>query len=155
MANQDSLRLDLRQFPSSCGERQELVVSRDKKYPYRHVAKNPNGKSLVRHYHIDGDVLPSGKPPKRCDFILFNDTTCTAYLIELKGQFSSLDSEQMVKTEEVFRDSLSGYKLRYRFVTGKAGVKSGSFRAWEKRKPKGTVICEAGKGPNQSYEETI
>ena len=155
MANQDDMRLDLRQFPSICEERQKIVVSRDKEHPYRHVAKNPEGKSLLRHYHIDGDVLPANTPPKRCDFILFNDTTHTAFLIELKGQFSEIDAEQMDSAERVFRDSLSGYTLRYRFVTGKAGVKSGSFRAWEKRKPKGSVVCEQGRGPKQSYEETI
>lgn len=155
MANQDSLRLDLRRFPSICGEKQERIVSRDSQHPYRHIANNPGGKSHVRHYHIDGDILPRGKPPKKCDFILFNDTTSTAYLIELKGQFCHMDPEQMDSTERVFRDSLSGYKIRYRFVTGKAGVKSSSFRVWERRKPKGTVVCEVGKGPNQSYEETI
>ena len=151
--------IDLSRYPSRCEPTQREIVSRDHRHPYCHVAHNPHGKSVL-HYHMDGGVLPEGQTPKRCDFLLINQTDGDIYLIELKGGPALLDGGQMDSTENLCRDSLRNLlgnpRFRYRFVMGNGrGVYSSAFLAWRDKKPRDSVITERGKGPRKSFEEVI
>ena len=72
--------LPLHGFDSVCEERQKILVSKDSGHPQRHIANNVN-LNYVTHYRIDGVVIKDGN---RCDYLLMNEDTRFAYLIELK-----------------------------------------------------------------------
>ena len=97
-------------------KRKEIVSEENRN---KHIAHNDSG-SLVRHFHVDGDILPKGERPERCDFLLLDDTKKNAYYIELKGSPSNAQKclRQVRSTENLFRPFLQGYKSLYRFVYG-------------------------------------
>ena len=140
----------LEQYRSRCEERQSIIISRDDKHDWRHVAHNAGGR--VRHFKLDGEVLPRGETPERCDFLLLDDDEKTAYFIELKGSPSYLKKcvAQVESTERMCRQSLKGYTKRfYRFILGSGhGVPPSAFITWRDKKPKGTVVVHRGR-----YEE--
>ncbi len=67
----------------------------------------------MSYYQIDGIVIKEGK---RCDFLLMNEDTQTAYLIELKGRDLNKAVEQLEATEYALRTQLEGYGLQFRIV---------------------------------------
>ena len=67
-------KIVLSDHPSRCAERQSTIVSKDERHDYKHVGHN-NSQGRVRHYKIDGEVLPKGQIPERCDFMLLTDDT--------------------------------------------------------------------------------
>ena len=73
--------MPLNGFTSLCSKNAKQIVSRDKGNPQYHKANNVSN-SEVTHYQIDGKVIKTGD---RCDYLLMNETSKTAYLIELKG----------------------------------------------------------------------
>ena len=73
--------MPLKGFKSICGKNDARIVSRDKGNPQYHIGNNTN-RAYVTHYKIDGIVLTKGS---RCDYLLINEESRTAYLIELKG----------------------------------------------------------------------
>lgn len=73
--------MPLNGFISLCGKNAKQIVSRDKGNPQYHKANNVSN-SEVTHYQIDGEVIKTGD---RCDYLLMNETSKTAFLIELKG----------------------------------------------------------------------
>lgn len=138
----------LEKHKSCCAEKQKQIVSRDKGHPYKHIGINESG-GRVRHYQIDGGVLPKGKEPDRCDFLLLTDDTTppTAYFIELKGQLSDAGKciKQVTKTEKMCEASLRGYRKLYRFVFGNGhGNYSSEFIKWRDNEAKGRVIAKRG-----------
>lgn len=138
-------KIILEKFKSDCEPKQKRIISRDKKHQYQHIGDNKSG-GHVRHYKIDGVVLPKGEKPDRCDFLLLADDTNppTAYFIELKGSPSYADKcvEQVLKTESMCRDSIKGYRTQYRFIFGKgSGFYSSKFTAWRDKQPKGKVVA--------------
>lgn len=142
----DETMICLEKFPSRCGERQVKIVSQDDGHRYKHVASNDQ-KCRVRHYKIDGEVLPKGREPERCDFLLINDDTKAAYYIELKGSPAQLPKciAQVESSERMCARSLKGYKARYRFILGQGhGTYPSSFVTWRAKKPKGSVIVQRG-----------
>ena len=56
-------------------KRKEIVSEENRN---KHIAHNDSG-SLVRHFHVDGDILPKGEKPERCDFLILDDTKKNAY----------------------------------------------------------------------------
>lgn len=145
-ANAGCCKIVLSDHPSRCLEKQTVIVSKDDRHEYKHIAYNDNGRR-VRQYKIDGEVLPKGQIPERCDFMLLTDDTDppTAYLIELKGSPGDADKciTQVESTERMCRDSLKGYRIRYRFVFGKGhGVYGSRFIKWRDNLPKGVLISK-------------
>lgn len=102
-------------YNSLCKERQKIIKSKDKKRPQKHIAKNVNN-NRVTHYRVDGVIIRNAKA---CDFLLMNEDTKTAYLIELKGGEISDAVDQLKQTENSLRDELAGYKLQFRIVMKK------------------------------------
>ena len=132
--------------PSRCAESQRTIVSKDERHDYKHVGHN-DSLGRVRHYKIDGEVLPKGQIPERCDFLLLADDTNppTAYLIELKGSPADADKciAQVESTERMCRDYLRGYQILYRFVFGKGhGVYGSKYINWRDKLPQGKLIAK-------------
>ena len=105
--------MPLKGHQSICEPRQKIIVSKDKRESRRHIANNVNN-NLVSHYQIDGVVIIS---EKKCDFLLINEESMIAYLIELKGKNISDAIDQLENTERVLKSELSIYKLKYRIIT--------------------------------------
>lgn len=100
-------------YTSLCSERQKLVVSEEK--GRKHIANNVN-LAIVNHYRIDGNIISDGK---KCDFLLMNEDTRAAYLIELKGKNMGKAVEQLMATEAALREPLKEYALHFRIVSSK------------------------------------
>lgn len=92
-----------------------IIVSRDPGSVCQHRALNKQRK-LVRQFRIDSEVIPSTNPAKRCDFLVLNDESETAYYIELKGSDILYAVEQIITTESYCKDSVKGYKSFYRVI---------------------------------------
>lgn len=90
-------------------------MSRDKGNPQYHKGINA-AKAHVTHYQIDGIVIKSGD---RCNYLLMNEKTKIAYLIELKGSDLVKATKQLEATEKALHQELEGYSLRYRIVANK------------------------------------
>lgn len=141
-------RIVLEKHKSCCEEKQKQIVSRDKGHPYKHIGINDSG-GRVRHYHIDGGILPKGQQPERCDYLLISDDTKppVAYFIELKGNLADAEKamDQVLKTEEMCKQSIKGCKVQYRIVFGKGqGNYSSKFIDWRDKKAKGKVKAKRG-----------
>lgn len=139
-------KIVLNDHSSRCAEKQRTIVSKDDRHGYKHVGYN-DSHGHIRQYKIDGEVLPKGQVPERCDFMLLTDDTNppVAYLIELKGALADADKciSQVENTEKMCRDSLKGYKVLYRFVFGNGhGVYSSKFINWRDKLPKGKLISK-------------
>lgn len=104
--------MPLNGFISLCGKNAKQIVSRDKGNPQYHKANNVSN-SEVTHYQIDGKVIKTGD---RCDYLLMNETSKTAYLIELKGSDLVKAASQLEATENALRSQLVEYQLQYRIV---------------------------------------
>lgn len=127
-----------------------IIVSRDAGSSCQHRAINKQRK-LVRQFHIDGDVIPSNQPGKRCDFLLLNDDAQTAYFIELKGSDILYAVEQILATEANCRESLKGYMSFYRVIYRSATHALRSSKALDlKRRYQGRLVFK-----ENLYEEAI
>lgn len=104
--------MPLNGFTSLCSKNAKQIVSRDKGNPQYHKANNVSN-SEVTHYQIDGKVIKTGD---RCDYLLMNETSKTAYLIELKGSDLVKAASQLEATENALRSQLVEYQLQYRIV---------------------------------------
>lgn len=107
--------MPLNGFTSLCSKNAKQIVSRDKGNPQYHKANNVSN-SEVTHYQIDGKVIKTGD---RCDYLLMNETSKTAYLIELKGSDLVKAASQLEATENALRSQLVEYQLQYRIVANK------------------------------------
>ncbi|MCI8890542.1 MAG: hypothetical protein HFH34_04200 [Eubacterium sp.] len=124
--------MPLKGFTSLCSKYAMQIVSKDKGNPQYHRAKNPAG-DYVTHYKIDGNVIKAGS---RCDYLLLNEESRMAYLIELKGSDLVKAAEQLEATENELRQSLSGYQVQYRIVANKCKtqeVRSSAYRKYQIR----------------------
>ena len=83
----------------------------------RHIVYNKSG-VVVRHFHIDDDMIPGGTSDERCDYLLLDDTRKNAYYIELKGSPSNTKKclRQVKNVEALLSPLLQGYQSLYRFV---------------------------------------
>lgn len=105
-----------------------------------HIAENPAGK-YVRQFKVDGEVFPSsGNGPKRCDYLILNDTDGDAYYIELKGSDIRRAIEQVESSIVEINPSI-GYDVHCRIIfrTFTQEVKGAEVLRW-KRKQKDAVI---------------
>ena len=69
---------------------------------------------MVTHYRVDGVII---KNEKACDFLLINEDTKTAYLIELKGGEVSDAVTQLNNTVRVMKNELKNYPKKYPTIT--------------------------------------
>ena len=105
----------LKNHTSICDKNAAQIVSKDKGNPQYHKGFNHTA-AYVTHYKIDGVVLKSGN---KCDFLLMNENTKTAYLIELKGSDLVKAAQQLESTHAALAQELSGYTMQYRIVANK------------------------------------
>lgn len=119
-------------FESLCSRDAAQIVSRDKGNPQYHKGINRK-RAHVSHYRIDGVVIKSGN---KCDYLLMNEDTRTAYLIELKGSDLSEAAKQLEETEKALLPQLAGYSLRYRIVANQCRtqeIRSSGYRKYQLR----------------------
>lgn len=124
--------MPLNGFESLCSTHAEQIVSRDKGNPQYHRGIN-SAKAYVTHYKIDGTVIKSGN---KCDYLLINEDTKVAYLIELKGSDLTKAALQLDTTEKKLRAELSNYSLQYRIVANKCKTQeiySSAYRKYQTR----------------------
>lgn len=124
--------MPLNGFLSLCSENAAQIISRDKGNPQYLKGNNPAG-VYVTHYKIDGGVIQSGR---RCDYLLLNEESHTAYLIELKGSDLVKAAEQLEASERILKQELSNYKVQYRIVANKCKtqeIRSSAYRKYQLR----------------------
>lgn len=102
-------------YDSLCDSHAPIIKSKDTGNPQTHYARN-NGRKLVTQYKIDGVVIKDGS---KCDFLVMNEETYNAYLIELKGSDMCKAAQQIDETSKKLSTQLSGYLLNFRIVTNK------------------------------------
>lgn len=132
------MHLNGKDFLSDCEKKQKTIVSCDRGQPRKHIAENPNGKSVF-HIQLDGVVYPGDT----CDFLLLCDAAeHVAYLIELKGKDSYKALEQLGKTADKLKIDLNGYSFRFRAITSgtphnmeNQTKKAALYRKWGKNIP--------------------
>ena len=140
--------MPLNGFDSICKERQGIIVSKDSGNRVKHIANNVN-LNRVTHYRIDGFVITEGN---RCDYLLINEDSKVAYLIELKGSDLQKAAIQLESTEKTLQRELHQYELKYRIVASRAkthAIESVTFRRFKARKGLALVYS------TNQIEETI
>lgn len=116
-------------FNSCCQKYAQRITSRDARGRQTHVGINQKTEH-VTHYHIDGVVITDGN---RCDFLLINEDSHKAYLIELKGHDLSWAAMQLAETQKRLASQLSGYTVYYRIIANKCNtheIESASFKKY-------------------------
>lgn len=134
--------MPLKGFDSLCAKHAVQIVSKDKGNPQYHKANNI-AKAYVTHYKIDGVVMKTGS---RCDYLLLNEQSRVAYLIELKGSDLVKAAEQLEATEHYLRQCISGYQMQYRIVANKCKtqeIRSSAYRKYQIRW-KGRLMQKTG-----------
>ena len=134
---------------SLCDKNQAIVVSRDRGNFNQHRATNPQRLYDLRHYKLDGDLVTQRTC---CDYLLVNDSSRNAYLIELKGANIDKAVEQLEAGEQICRNELSGYRFFYRIVCNKVRthkVESNKVRKFRDKYGERLLIRE------KVYEETL
>ena len=135
-------------FSSCCQNQQRIIVSEER--GRKHRANNVN-QSQVNHYHVDGEVITDNRE-KKCDYLLINENTSIAYLIELKGKRLGIAAEQLENTERLLQNELASYQIKYRIVSSQGQthkLQDSSYRIF-KNKKKDAVDYKVG-----LYEEKI
>lgn len=134
--------MPLKGFQSLCNKHAARIVSKDEGNPQYHKGNNI-GKAYVTHYKIDGVVITK---KERCDYLLINEETHTAYLIELKGSDLVKAARQLEITENHLHRELFGYQVRYRIVADKCKtqeIRTSEYRKYQTRW-KGRLIQRTG-----------
>lgn len=134
--------MPLKNHTSICRKNAWQIISRDQRNTQYHKGINSRN-AYVTHYKIDGNVIKSGS---RCDYLLINEDTLTAYLIELKGSDLVKAAEQIEATESALAKELSVYRLQYRIVANKCKtqeIHSSAYRKYQLRW-KGRLIQKTG-----------
>ena len=134
--------MPLKGFRSLCNKHAARSVSKDEGNPQYHKGNNI-GKAYVTHYKIDGVVITK---KERCDYLLINEETHTAYLIELKGSDLVKAARQLEITENHLHRELFGYQVRYRIVANKCKtqeIRTSAYRKYQIRW-KGRLIQRTG-----------
>ena len=139
-------KVNLDDFQSLCKRNQSTVKSDEPGNPsYYHLGHNPGREKQVRQYRPDGQLVPKGQEPRKCDWLVINDTDRRAYFIELKGSQSAIDVSQMTEAVKLCGDCLKGYQFLYRVAVGNGhGSLSPKFVEFRDKQRKGIVIVKRG-----------
>ena len=93
-----------------------IIVSRDSGSSRKHIGNN-NGCCTIMRYRVDGVII---RQQTACDFIVTNEGTSTAYLIELKGnKIADAAVQLMTTTDKLKRDLVLYETLKFRIVASK------------------------------------
>ena len=125
--------MPLNGFSSLCDACASIIISKDKGNPQKHIAKNVN-QAYVTHYKIDGVVIKEGH--NKCDYLVLNEDSKTAYLIELKGSDLCKAAQQLETTENILSNELRAYDKRYRIIANKCKtqeINSSSYIKFKKK----------------------
>lgn len=114
-----------------------------------HVANNPQ-KKHIRQFKVDGEVFTHGTDPKRCDYLLLDDTGQQSYYIELKGSDVLAAIAQIETTISLISPSIKDYAILCRIVyrTATHELNGSEVLRWKQRRKK--VIIKSVR-----LEETI
>ena len=124
--------MPLKNFESLCDKNAAHIISKDKRNSQYHKGNNIR-KAYVTHYKIDGIVIKTGS---RCDYLLINEETKRAYLIELKGSDLVKAAKQLEATENILQKELLEYSLQYRIIANKCKtqeIRSSAYRKYQIR----------------------
>ena len=132
---------------SICEKHQKIIVSEENKR--KHVANNDDG-NLVRHFRIDGGIVPASSSVLRCDYLVINLEKKNAYPIELKGTDVKHAVDQIRSTITYLGSELSLYTILPRIIynSNTHGVRDSKVRSLKNDYP-GCVI------KTNTYEEKI
>ena len=99
-----------------------------------HIGHNIN-RHMIRQFKVDGEVIASGDPSPRCDYLLLNDEAKTSYYIELKGSDLIKAIEQIENTIAMLSQSIPEYAILRRIIfrTGTHGIQTRPVLAWKKK----------------------
>lgn len=133
--------------PFRSGKHMEFVSTENR---CTHIGEN-KARDDVRHFQIDGGVLPKGKDPERCDFLLLNDSNQRAYFIELKGSDIKKAISQIETTVAMIVDSLPEYTIYKRIIyhSRTQALQNNDVTKWKMRN-KGRVVIKENR-----YSESI
>ena len=93
-----------------------IIVSRDSGSSRKHLGNN-NGCCTIMRYRVDGVII---RQQTACDFIVTNEGTSTAYLIELKGNKIADAAVQLMATADNLKRELGLYgTLKFRIVASR------------------------------------
>lgn len=122
--------MPLNGYTSLCESHAPIIKSKDHGNPQTHYAHNRQRK-YVTHYQIDGVVIRDGN---KCDYLVINEETLKAYLIELKGSDMCKAALQLDETAQKLSSQLSVYTLNFRIVANKCKTQEISSSAFNKYK---------------------
>ncbi len=117
-------------YTSECEAHAPKIVSQEK--GRKHIANNVE-RACVTHYRIDGVVIKQGN---KCDYLLINEDTKDAYLIELKGRDLIGAAQQLEATEIALKTQLLSYSIKYRIVASKCRtqeIENSEFKMFQRR----------------------
>lgn len=108
-----------------------------------HIGENKSHDN-VRHFQIDGGVLPKGKEPVRCDYLLLNDSNMRAYYIELKGSDIKKAIEQIEASVAMIKASLPHYSVYKRIIyhSGTKAMHNSNVTLWKRQNNGRAIIKE-------------
>ena len=108
-----------------------------------HIGENKAHHS-VRHFKIDGGVLPKDKDPARCDYLLLNDSNQRAYYIELKGSDIKKAIVQIETSVAMIKASIPHYSAYKRIIyhSGTQAVHNSDVLKWKKQNNGRVLIKE-------------
>ena len=121
-------------YTKDCKPRQEGAIPRvvSEENGCKHIGINER-RHEVRQFKVDGDILPTGKAPLRCDYLVVNDTARRTYFIELKGSDVKKAMGQLDNTLAMVRD-LKGYAAFLRIVfRGTVNITNAERAKWENK----------------------
>lgn len=114
---------------SICEERQKIIVSEEnsRKYTAYNVDKN-----LVRHFKIDGGIVPTSSSMPRCDYLVINLEKKNAYPIELKGTDVKHAVDQIRSTITYLGGELNSYTILPRIIykSNTHGIRDSKVRSF-------------------------
>ena len=101
-----------------------------------HMIQNEKIDEISKVINEDFERLLELQTGDRCDYLLMNETSKTAYLIELKGSDLVKAASQLEATENALRSQLVEYQLQYRIVANKCKtqeIHSSAYRKYQIR----------------------
>lgn len=126
-----------KEHESKCKKNAKTIVCSEKKK--RYVAHNNNNHNVYQ-YQIDGDIISSTDTRNRCDYLLEDETTKCAYLIELKGRHLLHALEQIESTINDYYSLFKNqeYTILPRIVYGSNthGIRSHEYIKFKSKYPK-------------------
>lgn len=133
-----------RHSPQRAGEYPKYVCSENNCI---YIANNPK-KCSIEQYQVDGEVFPHGSGPERCDYLLLNETSSSAYYIELKGSSIPKARNQIdnsVKMLKALHPKCTNIRCRIIYFSNSQEVNSSDTIRWKMKYGVQNVIIKSRK----------